>query len=580
MGHTGRVVDSSAGAARGLVEGLLAAGVRHVVLCPGSRSAPLAYAAHAADAAGAWRLHVRIDERSAAFTALGMGRATGMPAAVVTTSGTAVANLLPAVLEAHHAGVPLVVLTADRPPRLRGTWANQTSDLQAGLFGGVVRTAVDASAGDPTVSWPALAVRAVAAARGDGAAGPGPVQVNLGLDEPLVPPDLEWRPGVPPAAHAAGGVAPDAPLPLPAGPRTVVVAGDGAGPRARELAESAGWPLLAEPTSGARGGPNRVGAYRLLLDGAPGAGIERVVVLGRPTLSRPVTRLLARPEVEVVLVAPPWAPGPGRAVTRATAVSAPSADGGAGGSAGGGRYGGRNGGTDGGTDGGWLDRWRSAGRAAEVAVAGVLAAERRVVGRLSGPDAAAAVVAAAGPADGLVLAASNPVRDADLAPGDVLARPVLANRGLSGIEGTVSTAAGVSLATGRPVLALVGDLAFLHDTNALLLGPGEPRPRVRVVVVNDGGGGIFGLLEHGEPRFAAAFERLFGTPQTVDLAALCAAHGVPHTAVTELPALTAALARPVGDGFEVVEVPVCRDRERVLARLMREAAARAVRTTG
>jgi 2-succinyl-5-enolpyruvyl-6-hydroxy-3-cyclohexene-1-carboxylate synthase len=294
-----------------------------------------------------------------------------------------------------------------------------------------------------------------------------------------------------------------------------------------------------------------VGAYRLLVDGDLGAGVERAVVLGRPTLSRPVVRLLARPEVEVVLVAPPWAPGPGRAVTRAAAVSVPPADG-------------RR-------PDGWLAGWREAGRAAESAVARVLAAERAEIGWLSGPDVAAAVVAAAGPGVGLVLAASNPVRDADLAAGEVRAGPVAANRGLSGIDGTVSTAAGLSLATGRPVLVLVGDLAFLHDANALLLGPGEPRPRVRVIVVNDGGGGIFGLLEHGEPRFAAAFERIFGTPQTTGLAALCAAHAVPHAVVTELPALVAALARPVADGFEVVEVPVRRDRERELARRLREA---------
>ncbi|MGF1661508.1 MAG: 2-succinyl-5-enolpyruvyl-6-hydroxy-3-cyclohexene-1-carboxylic-acid synthase [Kineosporiaceae bacterium] len=555
-------VPVAAAAARGLVEGLLAAGVRHVVLCPGSRSAPLAYAAHGAEAAGAWRLHVRIDERSAAFTALGVGRATGGPAAVVTTSGTAVANLLPAVLEAHHAGVPLVVLTADRPPRLRGTWANQTSDLQAGLFAGAVRHAVDAAAGDPAVAWRAVARDAVAAARG-GAAAPGPVHVNVGFDEPLVPPDLGWRPRAgPPAAPPPDPGVPDGPeplvpgdpTPLPAGPRTVVVAGDGAGATARELAESAGWPLLAEPTSAARGGPNRVGAYRLLLDGDLGAAVERAVVLGRPTLSRPVARLLARPDVAVVQVGEPWRPAPGRPVTRAAAVSAPA-------------------GVTAPRDRDWLDGWLAAGRAAESAVADVLAAERHATGVLSGPEVAAAVVAATGPGAGLVLAASNPIRDADLAAGEVRAGPVAANRGLSGIDGTLSTAAGMSLATGRLVVALVGDLAFLHDTNALLLGPGEPRPRVRAVVVNDGGGGIFGLLEHGEPRFAAVLDRLFGTPQTVDLAALCAAHGVPRTVATDGPGLATALARPVAEGVEVIEVAVRRDRERDLARRLREAVA-------
>jgi 2-succinyl-5-enolpyruvyl-6-hydroxy-3-cyclohexene-1-carboxylate synthase len=558
-------LPAAAAAARGLVTGLLAAGIRHVVLGPGSRSAPLAYAAHGADAAGSWRLHVRVDERSAAFTALGVGKATGTPAVLVTTSGTAVANLAPAVLEAHHAGVPLVVLTADRPRRLRGTWANQTSDLQAGLFGGAVRWAPDVEAGDPGVAWRELGERAVRFAR-HCPDGPGPVHVNVGFDDPLWPPDLAWRPdpepGAPAEPAAPGPLAapgsPADPVPSPsrdavtlsAGPRTVVVAGDGAGPAARRLAETAGWPLLAEPSSGARGGANRVGAYRLLLDGPLGAEVERAVVLGRPTLSRPVTRLLARRELEVVLAGLPGAPGPDRHVTRVPAVAPPA---GARGTP------------------GWLSRWREAGRRAEAVVTEVLAAERDDAGGLSGPDVAAATVAAAGPGDGLVLAASNPVRDADLAAGDVLAGVVAANRGLSGIDGTVSTASGVSLATGRPVLALVGDLAFLHDTNALLLGPAEPRPRVRVVVVNDGGGGIFGLLEHGEERFGAAFERVFGTPQAVDLAALCAAHRVPHTTVRDVAALATVLSARVGDGLEVVEVPVRRDRERGLARRLREA---------
>lgn len=549
----------AAHAARALVEGLLAAGVGHAVLCPGSRSAPLAYAAHAADAADAWRLHVRVDERSAGFLALGVGRATGAPAVVVTTSGTAVANLAPAVLEAHHARVPLLVVTADRPARLRGSWANQTSDRQAGLFAGTVRLGLDVAADDPSPSSGGadLAARAVAAARGLGGGPPGPVHLNIGFDDPLVPEDLDWRPmPVVPGATPPPDPVAAPPLALAAGPRTVLVAGDGAGSAARQLAEAADWPLLAEPSSGARGGPNRVGAYRLLLggdllpDGDLAAGIERVVAMGRPTLSRPVTRLLARQDVEVVLVAPTDAPGPDRPVSRAVSVTpAPPGE----------------------AEARWRADWVAAGARAEAAVAAALADERRATGMLSGPDVAAAVVAGADAATGLVLAASNPIRDADLACGEVGAGLVVANRGLSGIDGTVSTAAGVSLGGRLPVLALVGDLAFLHDANALLRGPAEPAPRVRVVVVNDRGGGIFGLLEHGEERFAPAFERVFGTPHDVDLGALCAAHGVPHGVVRTTEELQAALRGPVGDGVEVVEVPVRRDRERVIARLVREA---------
>ncbi len=228
------------------VDALVRAGVRHVVLCPGSRSAPLAYALAAREQDGALRLWVRHDERVAAFTALGMGRA-GHPAAVVTTSGTAAANLHPAVLEAHHTGVPLVAVTADRPQSLRGTWANQTSELQSTLFGGAVRAHCDLA-----VAEPAQLAGAITSALGGGGQRPGPVHLDLGFEEPLLPdgelPAAEHRP--PPAP-----VAPSGPVTTLSTDRpTVVVAGDGAGPQARLLAEAAGWPLLAEPSSGARGG--------------------------------------------------------------------------------------------------------------------------------------------------------------------------------------------------------------------------------------------------------------------------------------------------------------------------------------
>src|SRR4051812_40377682 len=301
--------------ARLTVEALRVGGVRHVVLCPGSRSAPLAYALGASEAV---RLHVRHDERVAAFTALG---AAG---AVVTTSGTAAANLHPAVLEAHHANRPLVVVTADRPRELRGTWANQTSELQAGLFGAAVRGRLDLADTDAAKDPPAAAkalLEVLAAARGPR---PGPVHLDLGFTDPLVPDDDEDGPvddaapdGVvaapaPDASPAGPGVAV-----LTPGPRTVLVAGDGAQPGVAELAAAAGWPLLAEPSSGVAG-QRSVAAYRLLLELPElGGEVERVVAAGRPTLSRPVTRLLARPEVDVVLLSPydAW-PEPGRPVRR------------------------------------------------------------------------------------------------------------------------------------------------------------------------------------------------------------------------------------------------------------------------
>ncbi|HEX5534174.1 MAG TPA: 2-succinyl-5-enolpyruvyl-6-hydroxy-3-cyclohexene-1-carboxylic-acid synthase [Actinomycetales bacterium] len=550
-------MNPSTTTARAAVSALLEAGVRHVVLCPGSRSAPLAYALHAAESAGLLRLHVRHDERSAGFVGLGIGKvAPQAPAAVVTTSGTAVANLHPAVLEAHHSAVPLIVLSADRPAELRGTWANQTTDLQAGVFGQAVRCSADVPAGSPEVSD--VVEGAVRRARAERGGAPGPVHVNVAFADPLTPdvtPDDEWSSAAdgsgfkPTAPSAAQGE----PLVLEQGPRTVVLAGDGAGPAARDLADGAGWPLLAEPSSGARSGPNAVGPYRLLLElPAFGGRVERVVAFGRPTLSRPVTRLLEAPEVEVVLVGEDWEPGPGRSVRRVQGV--PTVTGQA--------------------EESWLKSWTAAGRAAQDAVDSVLGD-----GALSGPLVAREVWAAAARDAGsaLVIAASNPIRDVDLAgqPGNGCSGPVLANRGLSGIDGTVSTAVGVASCV--PVTrALVGDLAFLHDLGGLAV-PAEERDRLnlQIVVLNDDGGGIFGLLEHGEPSRAGSFERVFGTPHGADLGSLCRGLGVPHEVVEGVRCLRERLG-VVPNGLSVLEVRADRSGLRELHSRIRESVRRAV----
>ena len=285
-------VTSSTELGRAVVGRLLESGIREIVLAPGSRNAPLAFAAYDAAEAGLVRLHTRLDERSAGFLALGLTK-VGSPAAVICTSGTAVANLHPAMLEAAHAGVPLVAVTADRPERLRGTDANQTTD-QIGIFGPLIPT-VDLG----TVEDVRHGLGPTAAADRHGP----PLHLNVRLDDPLVPED-RWRPEVVPPERVGREPGwwrgpPGDTTTLAAGPRTVVVAGDDAGPPARGLAESAGWPLLAEPSSGSRTGGHAIRCYRLLLGGPLGEEIERVVVFGHPTLSRPVSRLLAREDVEV-----------------------------------------------------------------------------------------------------------------------------------------------------------------------------------------------------------------------------------------------------------------------------------------
>lgn len=564
--------NSSTACAEVVIDELVRGGVRHLVLSPGSRSAALAFAAYAAADDGRLKLHVRIDERTAGFLALGLAKSARQPVAVVTTSGTAVANLHPAVLEADHAGVPLVVLTADRPSGLRGTNANQTTD-QVKVYGGAVRLFADVPPAVPSHreveqvhSWRAMVARAVLSANGLGTTPRGPVHLNLQFAEPLTPdvPDGwstlgECRPdGGPWIQPASGGT--------PAGEdvasdlRTVVVAGDDAGPSARVLAEEGGWPLLAEPTSGARTGSHAIRTYRLLL-GDPDLAdrIERVLVCGHPTLSRPVTRLLSRQDIEVIAVVPPGSPhgwtDPGHAVSRVVRHPLPS-----------GRRARR---ADdehpvGQQASPWLQEWLDRDAVVSKRLDALLGARPG----LSAHRVAGAVAAALPPSGLLFVGASNPIRDLDLmvpryAVGE--RRLVLANRGLSGIDGTVSSAIGAALA--RPStsrgFALMGDVTFLHDVNGLVLGPDEQRPDLTVVVVNDDGGSIFALLEQGGEQHAAAFERVFGTPHGVDLGLLCAATGTPHVRVHDLAALKAALDADV-PGVRVVEAVVRRDDRRAL----------------
>jgi 2-succinyl-5-enolpyruvyl-6-hydroxy-3-cyclohexene-1-carboxylate synthase len=547
-------VNPSTALARVLVDELLRGGVTDAVLSPGSRSAPLALALHDADAAGRVRLHVRIDERSAGFLALGLAKASGRPVPVVTTSGTAVLNLHPAVAEAFEAGVPLLLLTADRPPELRGAGANQTVD-QVKAFGGSVRWFAEVGAPSERAGevayWRSLACKALAAARHDA----GPAHLNLALREPLVPDGddgwvepLDGRAGARPwTAPVPAGPATPPPDDLP--PRTVVVLGDGGDAAAAQaLAAARGWPVVVEPSSGAHPAPEVLPVPDLLLAAGALPAPDRVLVVGRPTLSRAVGRLVASAPADVVARHGRW-PDPTRSAGRVLpGVPAPSG---------------------GEVDDGWLAAWQAAGRTAAAVVDDVLAAE----GGLPEPTVARLLLDAADRERATaVVGSSMPVRDAFLAGPRQGAR-VLANRGAAGIDGTVSTAVGAALADG-PAYALLGDLTFLHDANGLVLGPQEPRPDLTVVVVNNDGGEIFGLLEQAGPEHASAFERVFGTPHGVDLAALCAATRTPHTPARDRSALVEALARP--RGMRVVEVRTDRAAGVALARRLREQVARAL----
>ena len=523
-------VNPSTAQAAAVVDELIRGGVRDVVLCPGSRNAPLAFALQAADAAGRIRLHLRIDERTAGFLAVGLAVSSGRPVPVVMTSGTAVANLGPAVLEANYARVPLVVLSANRPYEMLGTGANQTIE-QLGLFGTQVRATISLGLAedrlDQNSQWRSAVCRVLAAARGTRSGNAGPVHFDIPLREPLVPdahpqgPVPEGRPDGS-AWTTTEHATLDVPLEIDLTPDTVVISGHGAAHRP----ELAGLPTVAEPTAPLHG----VALHPLAL---PQLNPRQAIITGRPTLHRPVSALLADPRVAVyaLTTGPRWPDVSGNVLatgTRAVVRGAPSQA--------------------------WLERCRHLTEHADKAVRQQLSAHATPTGL----HVAAVVTDALADGDQLLLGASNPVRDAALVGHPRPGVRVLSNRGVAGIDGTVSTAVGAALAAdasgGGRTIALMGDLTFLHDASGLLIGSGEPRPKdLTIVVANDDGGGIFELLEQGDPQYAGVFERIFGTPHGMDLSALCAAYRVEHHHVTP-DQLATELAHPFGRGIRVLEV--------------------------
>ncbi len=550
------MIHPSAAFARELVAALSAHGVADFVLCPGSRSGPLAHALAEASAdspplgAPHVNLHVRIDERSAAFLALGIARARAFdgkpkPVALVTTSGTAVGNLLPAVMEAHHSGIALVVLTADRPSELRGIGANQATD-QEGIFGQFVRWESEAPAAETNERSgraTLLAARAVHWALGlpdreDMASAPGPVHLNVEFRDPLGPDGGPW-----PLIDAERATLLDrtrsrlreitiTPRGLTGAQKGIVIAGDAAGDIARKVAEAHGWPLLAEPTSGARAGENALQGYVAMLGTDQGKELaeqaRQVVVIGRPTLSRPVQHLIERaPMLFVAAHGARWREAPRHAERILHAVPdqwlAPGK-----------------------VDKNWLATWRLACQ--ETATTEQV---------WNGRTVARVFIDSLGADDVAMLGSSSPIRNVDaVAPAWPIgqAPTLVANRGLAGIDGTTSTAMGMALALGKPVSVLIGDVTFLHDVGGLLIGTEERRPDVRLVVVNDGGGTIFNNLEHATAS-ANVMRRMFTTPHGANLSALALAYGARHMPVSSPEALAAILAAPI-EGVEVVEALV------------------------
>ena len=534
--------------ARQVLAGLITAGLRDLLLSPGSRSAPLAYAAAEAEAAGLLSVHVRIDERSAGFMALGLAQASGRPVGIIVTSGTAVGELLPAIMEAHHSGTPLLVLSADRPAELQGTGASQTTD-QRDLFARHTRASLNVPAGHR----PRHAVeQALAALAGDREHPAGPAQLNLQFRDPLVPEadsliDAQgWTRQLVPgnwSTPATGnptrwGAAPGSPR------RTVVLAGHGAGIQAQHFARTLGLPLLAEPSSNARFSAHALGHYRLLLAVAA-EHIERVVLFGRPTLSRPVARLLADRDI----TSASWQPGPvswyepGRRRERVITDAGELAD------------------FAGSAPPGWLEAWQELEYQAEA-----IAGRRETGDCFSGYQVARDLWKhRQGP---LFIGSSNIIRDFDLAarPEELPGPRVYANRGLAGIDGSIATALGIARGSRETTRVVLGDITFLHDAGSLLLAPGEPVPSLDLVVYNDAGGAIFSTLEHGavhdSGHYGQAVERLFATPHRARIDALAAAYGWEYRAPAGPGDFNELLAAGQPAGVRIIEVRAGRENRR------------------
>jgi len=576
-------VTPQAAFAATLVDEWLRAGVTDAVVAPGSRSTPLALAV---DEAGL-RVHVHLDERAAGFYALGVAMASGRPAPVVVTSGTAAAELVPAVVEAHHSRVPMIVCTADRPPELHHVGAPQTIE-QGQLYHGLLRWHADlGAAGDlPPEAWRSIAARSVVASLG-GPCGPGPVQLNLGWRDPLVgvPGDLvpAGRSQDRPWHHRASptGAAGEVPglIALMSGRPGAIVAG--AGPSdpdpILQLARALGWPVLAAPGSGCRGRSTEgvvVSAFDAILRHGPTAArLAPAVVLrlGTPPASKvlaqwlgglPADQVVADPhgawvdpERTATMVVTADAEALCRSVLAGGAEPAPA---------------------------GWAPAWQAAERAAQQAIDTALAR----FGEITEPGVARAVTAALPVGATLVVASSMPIRDVEWFGAPSMRCRVLANRGANGIDGMVSTSLGVAAGVGRvppppaalaaappavasvptgdalpgaPVVALLGDLAFLHDGGGLL-GASRRDLSCTFVVIDNRGGGIFGFLPQASQVPAERFERLFGTPHDVDLAALAAVHGIRATVVAEAEAVGPAVAAAVeAGGVRLVLVRTRRD---------------------
>ena len=605
--------------ARAVVASLVEAGVKRVVISPGSRNAPLTYALADAAQAGYLQLRVVVDERSAAFVALGASRSDWLheglarPAVAVMTSGSAVANAHPAVVEADAAGVPLIILSADRPHALVNTGASQTT-VQTGIFGAATRYQADLGDTNASDAVANQVRRAVAAASGRLSLDPGPVHLNVRLAPPLAPaapwqvphlePKTHWLRARKPLAAQLNGVTVSqvgCRLGLDPAQRGVIVVGDNDDAElahyAASLAHAWGWPLLAEPTSLVRTNANAVAAYSALLAGGDGSvggdgsasgdgaqlsqEIEQLLVVGHPTLTRPIGALLAREDIYQVVLTnrARWSDVSGQAAYVTTLEQALSSlnipGGGAGAEAGADADAGgdASASADAGAGAGvgknapsplWLQRWLQAGQQQLNATSVTKAAQMALTTWQATSQYESHSQSTAIHSDGLessvtlMAASSMTIRylDARLPAGKQLKKipgPVVANRGLAGIDGTISTAVGLAWASGQPVRVIIGDLAAAHDLTGLVKAVTETEVDLQVIVLDDHGGKIFSGLEYGASELSNYFLRFFNTAQQVDFAQAAAAFGARVSVIDDVDGLQSLLSKTIA-GRSLVHV--------------------------
>jgi len=505
-----------------LVDEWVRLGVAHAVVSPGSRSTPMAIALASNPKIA---LHVFHDERSASFAALGIGLQSGVPAVLLCTSGTAAAQFFAAVIEANYAHVPLLVCTADRPPELQGVGAPQTIN-QTNLYGTFVRKFIDAGLADDAKSskWRGIARDAFSATVG---VNRGPCHVNFPFREPLV-----GVAGVLPAvdAHSPVRVSADVAtaserkklsLALRA-ERGLIIAGNGIDqPRfILELAAKLKWPVVADPRSNCRVAPESshgatvVSCADVVLRHQPSAeSLQPTVVvrIGDPPVSKVVNQWLAKCGAEqIAITQQPSLIDPDKVVTTHIVGSINEL------------FMEMSRGADVRSETEWISSWKHSEKMARTALGGKFAEQVQ----LTEPLCAVTVSESVAIGSSVVVSSSMPVRDLEwFAPARDGLR-VFSNRGVNGIDGVVSTAVGIALSSKAPTALLIGDIAVLHDSNGLL-NLVKRDVRMKIIVVDNEGGGIFSFLPQAEAMEGAQFEQLFGTPHSVDFESLAKAHGIP-----------------------------------------------------